>query len=78
MTILGPSLDWREDAFGHAEHPVNVAVDLYLGPEAPVGFEKNWIPTLAGKAWFPYFGPAVAMESNPELGITLHCYRQSF
>jgi hypothetical protein len=54
------------------------SVDLYLGPEAPVGFEKNWIPTLAGKAWFPYFGPAVAMESNPELGITLHCYRQSF
>ena len=30
------------------------SVDLYLGPEAPVGFEKNWIPTLAGKAWFPY------------------------
>ena len=29
MTILGPSLDWREDAFGHAEHPVNVAVDLF-------------------------------------------------
>jgi hypothetical protein len=31
------------------------SVDLYLGPEAPKGFEKNWIPTLAGKAWFPYF-----------------------
>jgi hypothetical protein len=39
------------------------SVDLYLGPEAPVGFEKNWIPTLAGKAWFPYFrlyGPTEA------------------
>jgi hypothetical protein len=39
------------------------SVDLYLGPEAPVGFEKNWIPTLAGKAWFPYvrlYGPTEA------------------
>jgi hypothetical protein len=31
------------------------SVDLYVGPKAPAGFEKNWIPTLPGKAWFPYF-----------------------
>lgn len=31
------------------------SVDLYFGPEASVGFEKNWIPTLPGKAWFAYF-----------------------
>jgi hypothetical protein len=39
------------------------SVDLYFGPVAPKGFEKNWIPTLAGKAWFPYFrlyGPTEA------------------
>jgi len=39
------------------------SVDLYVGPKAPAGFEKNWIPTLAGKAWFPYFrlyGPTEA------------------
>jgi hypothetical protein len=39
------------------------SVDLYFGPAAPMGFEKNWIPTLAGKAWFPYFrlyGPTKA------------------
>jgi len=39
------------------------SVDLYFGPQAPAGFEKNWIPTLAGKAWFPYFrlyGPTEA------------------
>jgi hypothetical protein len=21
------------------------SVDLYMGPKAPAGFEKNWIPT---------------------------------
>lgn len=31
------------------------SVDLYIGPAAPQGKEKNWIPTLAGKAWFAYF-----------------------
>jgi hypothetical protein len=31
------------------------SVDLYFGPKAPAGFEKNWIPTLPGKAWFTYF-----------------------
>jgi len=25
------------------------------GPIAPKGKEQNWIPTVAGKAWFPYF-----------------------
>src|SRR5271170_1909738 len=39
------------------------SVELYCGPEAPKGFEKNWIPTVPGKAWFPYFrlyGPTEA------------------
>lgn len=31
------------------------SVDLYFGPDAPDGLEQNWIPTVAGKAWFPYF-----------------------
>ena len=29
--------------------------DIYMGPDAPKGKEKNWIPTVAGKGWFPYF-----------------------
>jgi hypothetical protein len=39
------------------------SIDLYVGPKTPKGFEKNWVPTLAGKAWFPYFrlyGPTKA------------------
>jgi hypothetical protein len=39
------------------------SIDLYVGPTAPKGFENNWVPTVAGKAWFPYFrlyGPTKA------------------
>jgi len=31
------------------------SVDIYFGPTAPAGFEKNWIPTTPGKGWFAYF-----------------------
>jgi len=31
------------------------SVDLYTGPKAPKGQEANWIPTMAGKGWFPFF-----------------------
>jgi hypothetical protein len=31
------------------------SVDIYCGPNAPAGFEKNWIPTVPGKNWFAYF-----------------------
>ena len=31
------------------------SIDLYFGPAPPTGFEKNWIPTVAGRAWFTYF-----------------------
>jgi hypothetical protein len=31
------------------------SVDLYMGPKAPQGFEKNWIPTVPGRGWFPLF-----------------------
>ena len=28
------------------------SVDIYFGPEAPNGKEKNWIETVPGKSWF--------------------------
>ncbi len=32
------------------------SVDLYVGPKKPAGEKaKNWIQTMPGKAWFPYF-----------------------
>jgi len=26
--------------------------DIYFGPEAPAGFENNWLQTISGKSWF--------------------------
>ncbi len=31
------------------------SADIYVGPDAPKGKESNWIATVKGKAWFPYF-----------------------
>ena len=28
------------------------SLDLYFGPEAPAGWEANWIQTVPGKGWF--------------------------
>jgi len=28
------------------------SVDLYFGPEAPEGYEKNWIKTIPNEGWF--------------------------
>ena len=30
------------------------SVDIYFGPKAPAGKEKNWIPTVPSKGWFAY------------------------
>ncbi|RAJ05400.1 hypothetical protein LX64_02558 [Chitinophaga skermanii] len=38
-------------------------VDLYFGPKAPAGKEKQWIKTIPGKGWFAYiriYGPGEA------------------
>jgi hypothetical protein len=26
--------------------------DVWFGPKAPAGFEKNWVQTIPGKGWF--------------------------
>jgi hypothetical protein len=43
-------MDLRKNADG--------SVDIYCGPKAPAGFEKNWIPTVPGKNWFAYLKAA--------------------
>ena len=40
------------------------SVDLCVGPKAQAGFEKNWIPSAPGKAWFPYFRLYVPTEAH--------------
>jgi hypothetical protein len=39
------------------------SVDLYVGPAAPAGYEKNWLQTTPGKAWFAYFRLYGPLES---------------
>ncbi|MEM6889437.1 MAG: DUF1254 domain-containing protein [Pseudomonadota bacterium] len=31
------------------------SVTLYIGPDEPSGGRNNWIPTVEGRAWFPYW-----------------------
>ena len=41
MTTLGPSIDWRQDPFGHTQGAVNLGMDL-LGPRiAPDGKDST-------------------------------------
>jgi len=38
-----------------AKRNADGSVDIYFGPKAPAGSETNWVPTVAGKDWFPLF-----------------------
>lgn len=31
------------------------SIDVYIGPDRPLGKEQNWIPTVRGRAWFAHF-----------------------
>jgi hypothetical protein len=47
-----PSLDSYD---GKAKRNSDGSMDIYFGPKPPQGMEANWIPTVAGNDWFPYF-----------------------
>ena len=51
-----PSLN----SFDGPEQNADGSYDVFFGPEAPVGKEKNWVKTVPGKGWFSYirlYGP---------------------
>ena len=43
-----PSLGWRDKPVQNADG----STDLYLGPKAPAGQEKNWLATVPGRGYF--------------------------
>ena len=46
--------------YGGAVIQPDGSVDVYFGPEAPAGKEKNWIQTVPGVGWFVilrFYGP---------------------
>ena len=48
------------NSFGNPEQNEDGSYDIYFGPKAPQGKEKNWIQTIPGKGWFTYirlYGP---------------------
>jgi hypothetical protein len=49
--IRSASLDSNTDLRRNA----NGSVDLYIGPKAPAGFEKNFMKTTGNDGWFVYF-----------------------
>jgi hypothetical protein len=50
--VVRPSLDSLDTK---ASKNADGSMDVYFGPKAPKGREANWVPTAAGKDWFPYF-----------------------
>ena len=48
------------NSFDEPEQNDDGSYDVYFGPDAPEGKEKNWIQTVPGKGWFTYirlYGP---------------------
>lgn len=44
-------LSSRKDLLKNADG----SVDIYFGPTKPEEANENWIKTIPGKGWFPYF-----------------------
>ena len=38
------------------------SIDIFFGPEAPEGMEKNWVKTIPGEGWFTYIRLYGALE----------------
>ena len=60
----GSTRTWINNKYGIADRSSRMdlaynddgSVDIYIGPDKPQGDKsKNWIPTEAGRGWFPYF-----------------------
>lgn len=47
-----PSMDSFDT---NAKRNADGSLDVYFGPKAPSSLETNWIPTVDGSDWFPYF-----------------------
>jgi len=51
------------DSYKELKTNADGSIDLYFGPEAPAGYESNWVRTVPGKDWFAmmrFYGPEQA------------------
>ena len=47
------------------------SIDLYVGPNAPAGFEDNWVPSVEGQGWYAYFRLYAPAEAHFDKTWTL-------
>jgi hypothetical protein len=63
MILNGKENDVGKDSGSELVKNADGSIDLYFGPAAPAGFEKNWFKTNPGEGFFMYFrayGPTQA------------------
>jgi hypothetical protein len=53
------------------------SVDVYFGPQAPSGKESNWVQTVTGKFWFPYFRLYAPTEAYFDRELAIGRHRES-
>ena len=55
MILNGKTNDVGKDSGSDLVKNADGSIDLYFGPTAPTGFEKNWLKTNPGEGFFMYF-----------------------
>ena len=53
--IQNPVNDSARSSLDKLQTNADGSIDLYLGPNSPAGKESNWIQTIPGQAWYPFF-----------------------
>jgi hypothetical protein len=56
-TLDGPERQQRSahSSYDNLKTNADGSIDLYFGPEAPAGWESNWLETVPGKGFYPMF-----------------------
>ena len=53
--IQNASKDSARSGYDKFKTNADGSIDLFFGPKVPAGQESNWIQTLPGKGFYPFF-----------------------
>ena len=53
--VQNPTNDSARSGYDKLKTNADGSIDLYFGPKAPAGKESNWIQTVPGKGFYPFF-----------------------
>ena len=65
--IQNPANDSARSGYDKLKTNADGSIDLYFGPKVPAGQESNWIQTVSGKGFYPFFrfyGPKGACSTG--------------